>query len=117
MMPLGAARAPTLVQLMLGDLHRLGRREFYDLTPQSKLRVLQRIAAGGTLLHLVLNGLGGCLSTACTVLVFSSLATRLLLGFVFGFGSGGLDEGRWLAPVFVQLCLQLSNHRQCLGKL
>jgi hypothetical protein len=35
---------------MLGDFHRLGRRQFYHLAAQSKLRVLQRVVAIGTLL-------------------------------------------------------------------
>jgi hypothetical protein len=103
---------------MLDDVHRLGRREFYHLTAQGKLGMLKWVAAGGTLLHFVLDGLGGrLLSTSGTVLVFSSFATWLLVGFIFGLRSIGLDERGWFAAVLVQFCLQLSNHSQCLGKL
>src|SRR4051812_25746611 len=86
-------RAPPLVQLVLGDLYRLGRRQFYHLTARGKLGVLQRIAAGGTLLHFVLNRLGRVLiSTTSAILIFGSFAAGLLLSFVFGLGSVGFDK-------------------------
>src|SRR5689334_2876121 len=82
-MPLAAARAPTLEYLMLSDFHRLGRRQFDYLTAQGELRVLQRVAAGGALLDLVLYGLGRGLPTPGTVLVFSSFAPGLPGSFIF----------------------------------
>jgi len=48
--PLAAAGTPTLEQLVLGDFHRKRRGQFDDLTAQGKLRVLEGVAAGGTLL-------------------------------------------------------------------
>ncbi len=104
---------------MLDDFHRLGRRQFYHLPPQGKLRVLQRVTAVGALLDLVLYRLGRGLPTSSTVLVCGSLAARLLLGFIFGLRCVGFDEGGWLrlTLVFVQFFPQLSNHSQCFGKL
>jgi hypothetical protein len=108
-MPLLTTRAPALVQLVLGDLYGLRRRQFYHLTAQGKLGVLQRVAAGGALLHFVLYCLGGvCVATASAVLLFGSFAPGLLLRFVFGFGSVGLYKGGWLTLVLVQFLAQLS---------
>src|SRR5215210_6306367 len=108
MVPLGAARAPTLEQLVLGDFHGLRRGYLYHLTLTCKLRVLQSIGAIRALLYRVLYSLGGCLLSASgTIVLFGSLAARLFLGFIFGLGSGGLDERGRLAPgcsVLVQFC-------------
>jgi hypothetical protein len=96
---------------VLGDLHRLGRRQFDNLALQGKLGVLQRVATIGASLEAVLDCLGGRLSAAGTVLLFGPFAPGFLLWVVFAFGfrrSIRPDERGRLALVLVQFLAQQS---------